>query len=57
MLVGQGFRTAKKRKIRMLERVGADGLDKSDLVAHLVELPQGIILVEQHEGGGRERRL
>ncbi len=57
MLVGQTFRTTEKRKIRMFERVGNDGLNEGDLVAHLVELAQGIILVEQQEGGGGERRL
>ena len=48
---------AEEGEVDVLERVGANGLDEGDLVAHLVELAQRLILVQQREGGRGQRRL
>ena len=40
VLAGKGLCTAEKSKIHVLEGIGTDGLDKGNLVAHLVELAQ-----------------
>ena len=57
VLAGQGLSAAKKCKVDAIESFRANGLDEGNLVAHLVQLALDVFLVEQHEGGRRQRRL
>ena len=57
MAVGKGFRPAEECEVDMLERIGVDGLHECDLVAHLVELAQALVLIEERKRCGGQGRL
>ncbi len=51
------FIRCKKSKVHVLKLLGAHSLDKTDLVAHGLELAEGLVVIEQANIGGREVAL
>src|SRR5208337_4596337 len=57
MAEGHVFRSAKESEVGVVEGAGADGLNKGDLVADLVQLPLDVFFVEKGKAGAGKRRV